>query len=51
MTRASECASGRNMNTVCVSSNLIRRRYISIVEMKLAWVSMQPLGGPVVPEV
>ncbi len=49
--RARTCASGRNMNTVWVSSNRIRRRYISIVEMTLPWLSMQPFGGPVVPDV
>ena len=50
-TRASACASGRNMNSVAGGRRWTRSMYASIVKSTLRWVSMQPLGGPVVPDV
>ena len=50
--RASECASGRNMNVTTGGSSRSRTcSYRRAVVIQLAWLSMQALGGPVVPEV
>ena len=50
-TRASACASGRNMNSVAGGRSEICCTYASPVNSRLRCVSMQPFGGPVVPDV
>lgn len=50
-TRASTCASGRNMKMTAPGPISTCRSYIDIVDSTLACVSTQPFGGPVVPEV
>lgn len=50
-TRAITCASGRNWYRTWLSSIPSSSTYIRAVASMLAWVSMHPLGGPVVPEV
>ncbi len=51
VTRARTCASGRKTNTTASEASSSRRSYMSIVARQLPWVSTQPFGGPVVPDV
>ncbi len=54
MKRAKTCASGRNMMVRACSLTIWRSevaRAFSDSSTKLPWVSSQPLGRPVVPEV
>ena len=54
MIRANTCASGRNSRVLASSSsNSSSRTPVATPSsnMKLPWVSMQPLGRPVVPDV
>ena len=54
MKRANTCASGRNSRVLAPSAETtcsIRLTVFSVSTTKLPWVSSQPFGRPVVPEV